>query len=76
MNVDVRHHRLNVLGLSVEKFAAEVGVTPDVIRNVERTGNRPMPANAVKLARYFDLTPDLMWDESPVESSPNRSAAA
>lgn len=70
MKIDVRHHRLNVLGMSVEKFAEKVGVTPDVIRNLEATGNRPRPENAVKVARFFDLTPDEMFGD------PEAAAAA
>jgi transcriptional regulator with XRE-family HTH domain len=61
VRVDVRHHRLNVEGLSIEAFAAKVGVTPDVIRNLEATRNRPRPGNAVAVAKYFGLTPDEMW---------------
>lgn len=61
MKVDVRHHRLNVRGLSVEGFAAEVGVSPDVIRNLEETGNRPRPENATKVARYFGMPTEELW---------------
>ena len=64
MKVDVRHHRVNVVGMSIEDFADEVGVTPDVIRNLEKTGNRPQPGNAIKVARYFELVPDEMWPKS------------
>jgi len=61
MKVDVRDHRLNVLGLSIEDYAAELDVSPDVIRNLEATRHRPRPANAIKVAKYFDMTPDEMW---------------
>jgi DNA-binding XRE family transcriptional regulator len=73
VKVDVRHHRVNVAGKSVEEFAAEVGVTPDVIRNIEATGNRPRPANALKVASHFRLTPDEFW---PVDREPSSEAAA
>jgi ribosome-binding protein aMBF1 (putative translation factor) len=79
MKVDVRHHRLNVEGLSIDAFAVKVGVTADVIRNVETTGNRPRPANAVKLAKYFELTPDEMFEGDAFdssESSPSNGKAA
>lgn len=73
MKVDIRHHRLNVAGMSIEAFAKRVGVTPDVIRNLEVTGNRPRPKNAVKVARHFGFTPDEMWcDEG--EASADTSA--
>jgi transcriptional regulator with XRE-family HTH domain len=61
MKVDIRDVRVNQKGLSVEDFAAEIGVTPDVIRNLELTGNRPRPGNALRIATHFNLTPDEMW---------------
>lgn len=69
MKVNVRHHRLNVRGLSVKAFAAEVGVTEDVIRNLEETGNRPQPQNAVKVARYFGTTTEEMWPAEKVAAA-------
>lgn len=65
MKVDIRHHRINVAGKSIDNFASAVGVSPDVIRNLEATGNRPRPGNAIKVASFFGLTPDEMWP--PIE---------
>jgi DNA-binding XRE family transcriptional regulator len=67
MKVDIRNHRVNVVGKSVEAFAAEIGVSPDVIRNLELTGNRPRPENAIAVARYFDKAPDDLW---PINDDP------
>lgn len=75
VKVDVRNHRVNVVGKSVEELAAEIGVTPDVIRNLEATGNRPRPANAIKVANHFDLTPDEMWDDPKAAATPKGVAA-
>jgi transcriptional regulator with XRE-family HTH domain len=76
VKINVRHHRLNVVGLSIEDFACKVGVTPDVIRNLEETGNRPRPANAVKVARYFEMEPDEMWSTEAQVEDPTSEAAA
>ena len=69
MKVDVRRHRLNVEGLSIEASAEKAGGPADVTRNAETTGNRPRPANAVKLAKYFELTPDEMFEGDAFDSS-------
>jgi transcriptional regulator with XRE-family HTH domain len=74
MRIDLRHHRLNVAGLSIEAFARELGVTPDVVRNLEKTGRRPHPQNAVKVAKYFELTPDEMWGAELVEPASSTSS--
>jgi DNA-binding XRE family transcriptional regulator len=52
--------RLNA-GLSPEQLAEKCGVSNVTIRNAERTGNRPQPQTAKKLADHFDLAVTDLW---------------
>jgi ribosome-binding protein aMBF1 (putative translation factor) len=67
MTIDVVADRVN-RGLSQQQLADEIGVSVDVIRNVERTGKRPRPANALRVATHYGLMVTEMW--------PNAKAAA
>lgn len=68
MNVNVREDRLN-RGLSQQQLADVIGVSVDVIRNIEATGARPRPDNARAVAAHYGSTVTEMW---PIE----REAAA
>lgn len=57
--INFKAERLN-RGKSIDAFAADVGVTPDVIRHLE-AGGQPRPANALKVAAYFGLTVTHVW---------------
>lgn len=56
-------------GLSQEEMAELVGVTVNVIRNLEATGNRPHWRNARKFAAFYGETVGELWP-------PQRRAAA
>jgi len=60
MTIDVRVDRVN-RGLSQQALADAVGVSVDVIRNLEDTGNRPHPANALKVAVFYGLSVAELW---------------
>ena len=49
------------LGMSQAEMAAHMGVSVDVVRNLEATGNRPRWANARKVATFFKTTPNKLW---------------
>jgi DNA-binding XRE family transcriptional regulator len=51
--------RLN-RGLSIPALAREVDVPEHVIRHAEK-GGRPHPANALKIADYFDARVTDFW---------------
>lgn len=59
---EVRVDRLN-RGLSQQALADEIGVSVDVIRNIE-AGNRPRPGNALKVAQFYGRTVIDMWPVS------------
>lgn len=63
MKVDVRAYRLN-RGWTAKRLADEIGVTVDVVRNLEERGGRPRPDNAFKVAKHFHLTVADMWPET------------
>lgn len=60
MRVDIQEDRLN-RGLSQQELADEIGVSVDVIRALENTGNRPRPANALLVASFYGTTVTEMW---------------
>lgn len=60
-------------GWSQKRLAAEIGVSVDVIRNIEKTGARPQPANALKVAEYFDCKPSDMFRDD--DATPSELAA-
>jgi ribosome-binding protein aMBF1 (putative translation factor) len=60
MKVDIYADRVN-RGLSQEQLAAEIGVSVDVVRNLEATGNRPRPSNALAVATFYGTTVTDMW---------------
>lgn len=65
MKVDIYTDRIN-RGLSRAALAAEIGVSDDVVRQLEKTGRRPQPANALKIAAHYGLTVLEMWPEDDV----------
>ena len=66
MKIDLRADRLN-RGLSAEEMAKKIGVKPHVLRYVEKTGNRPLPSNAFKIARFYGVSVTDMWPEDERE---------
>lgn len=60
MTINMRTDRIN-RGLSQQELADKIGVSVDVIRNVEETGNRPRPANALAIARFYDSDVVDLW---------------
>lgn len=66
MKINVYENRIN-RGLSQQQLADEIGVSVDVIRNLEESGARPRPANAAAVAKHYGLTVMEMW---PVERQP------
>ena len=52
-----RMHR----GISQQEMADLIGVSVDVIRNLEATGNRPRWANARKIAEFYGMTILECW---------------
>lgn len=62
MKVDIYADRIN-RGLSRAALAAELGVSEDVIRQLEKTGRRPQPANALKIATHYGATVLEMWPD-------------
>jgi len=50
------------LGLSPETLGAEVGVSGNTIRRIERLGCIPNPRTQFLLARFFDTDPWLIWE--------------
>jgi ribosome-binding protein aMBF1 (putative translation factor) len=69
MKVDVYVDRIN-RGLSRAALADEMGVSEDVIRQLEKTGRRPHPSNALKVAEHYKLTVLEMWPgeaQAPVD---------
>jgi transcriptional regulator with XRE-family HTH domain len=62
--------RLN-LGLSVAALARKAEVEPHVIRHAEKSGTRPRPENALKLAQFYGEAVTDLW---PVET-PKAAAA-
>jgi DNA-binding XRE family transcriptional regulator len=48
-------------GLSPEQLAAETGVSNVTIRSAERSGKRPQPQTAKKLADYFGVKVTAIW---------------
>lgn len=63
--VDIYSDRIN-RGLSQAALAAEIGVSEDVIRQVEKTGRRPQPTNALKIASHYGRTVLEVWPEPEV----------
>lgn len=51
--------RLN-RGLTVLAFAREIGIPEHVVRHAEK-GNRPSPANALKIATYLGSQVTDIW---------------
>lgn len=62
MTINFKADRIN-RGLSQHAFAALLGVSVDVVRNLEETGNRPQPANARKIAEFYGRVVTDMWPE-------------
>lgn len=62
MKVDIYTDRLE-RGLSQEGLAEEIGVSVDVVRNLEATGRRPRPANALRVAAFYGETVTAMWPD-------------
>lgn len=48
-------------GLSIAQLAKETGVPEHVIRYTERTGARPRPDSALRIASYFSLRVTDIW---------------
>lgn len=48
-------------GLSQQGMADLIGVSVDVIRSLEATGNRPRWANARKVAEFYGTTVVSLW---------------
>lgn len=71
MTINMRADRIN-RGLSQLELADRIGVSVDVVRNVEETGNRPRPANALAIANFYECTVLELWPGSERD----RSAAA
>lgn len=69
MKVDLRDYRINERGMSVHQLAELLEVSPDVVRNLELTGNAPRPANALKIAQHFQMTVTEMWPELAKEAA-------
>lgn len=60
MKVDIHTDRIN-RGLSQQQLADQIGVSVDVIRNLEDSGARPRPANARAVAAFYSLSVTDMW---------------
>jgi DNA-binding XRE family transcriptional regulator len=58
--VTLEELRLNA-GHSPESLAKELGVSNVTIRTAERTGRRPQPQTAKKIADFFGKTVTEIW---------------
>lgn len=61
--IDFLAERLN-RGMSAEAIAGEIGIPPHVYRHTEK-GGRPTPANALKIASFFDRKVTEIWPPDP-----------
>jgi transcriptional regulator with XRE-family HTH domain len=68
MKIDVYTRRINE-GMSQQQLADQIGVSVDVIRNLEANGSRPRLDNARLVAQHYGISVAEMW---PI---PQRSAA-
>lgn len=68
MALSLQELRLNA-GLSTRELGDAVGISHVTVANAEKSGRRPQPQTAKKLADYFDVQVIDLW---PVEE---RSAA-
>lgn len=62
--IDLRAARLR-RGLSASKVGQKIEVSEDVILWAERTGRRPRPEHALKIARFYGLDPVIQWPIDP-----------
>lgn len=62
-----RHER----GLSQQEMADLIGVSVDVVRNLEATGNRPRFVNARRIADHFGCKVIDLW---PLDYEPKAAA--
>lgn len=53
-------------GLSLRAAAEEIGVSEDVLMRAEG-GTRPFPANAKRIADFYNVQPTDIWPVEPDE---------
>lgn len=59
INMNIKELRKR-LGLTQEKFAEKVGLTPQGISNIERNKYMPSAESINKICEEFDITPDVL----------------
>lgn len=75
MLVNLRAKRKNS-GLSAQQAAREMGVSRQVLLNAELGRNIPQPANAAKIANFYNLDTVDVWpeDDTAVEAPAEATA--
>lgn len=59
INMNIKELRKR-LGLTQEKFAEKIGLTPQGISNIERNKYMPSAESINKICEEFDITPDVL----------------